>query len=55
MGERKEMDARNERSLKRATIVEKWWRGKIKKVVKQSEVLRKELGPGEVVKERRKS
>jgi hypothetical protein len=34
--------------LKRAAIVEKWWRGKIKKAAKQSEKLRKEVGPGEV-------
>jgi hypothetical protein len=34
--------------LKRSTIVEKWWRGKIKKVVKQSEKLWKEVRPGEV-------
>jgi hypothetical protein len=48
MEEHQEMDARNERALKRATIVEKWWRGKIKRAVKQSEVLRKEMEPGEV-------
>jgi hypothetical protein len=28
--------------LKRVTIVEKWWHGKIKKAVKQSEKLQKE-------------
>jgi hypothetical protein len=33
--------------LKRACIVEKWWRDKIKKVVRQSEKLRKEGGEGE--------
>jgi hypothetical protein len=48
MGEKQEMDARNERALKRVAIVEKWWRGKIKKAVKQFEVLRKELKLGEV-------
>jgi hypothetical protein len=31
MGEDQEMNARNERALRRATIVEKWWHGKVKK------------------------
>jgi hypothetical protein len=44
MGEDKELNARNEGALRRATIVEKWWRGKVKKEKKQSEVLQKELG-----------
>jgi hypothetical protein len=48
MGEQQEMDSRDERALKRATIVEKWWHGKIKKAVKQSEKLWKEVRPGEV-------
>jgi uncharacterized protein (DUF58 family) len=48
MGERQEFDARKERALKRVVIVEKRQTGKIKKVVKQSKVLRKELRPGEV-------
>jgi hypothetical protein len=30
--------------LRRATIVEKWWHGKVKKETKQSEVLQKEIG-----------
>jgi hypothetical protein len=34
--------------LKRATIFEKWWHDKIKKEVKQSEKLQKEVGPGEI-------
>jgi hypothetical protein len=34
--------------LKRDTIVEKWWREKIKKAVRQSEKLLKEVRPGEV-------
>jgi hypothetical protein len=34
--------------LKRATIVEKWWHENIKKEERQSEKLRKEVGPGEV-------
>jgi hypothetical protein len=42
------MDVGNERALKRATIVEKWCHNKIEKTVKKSEVLRKELRPGEV-------
>jgi hypothetical protein len=42
------MDSRDERALKRATIVEKWWRGKIKKETRQYEKLRNEVGPGEV-------
>jgi hypothetical protein len=36
------MDSRDERALKRVTIVEKWWRDKIKKETRQSEKLRKE-------------
>jgi hypothetical protein len=42
------MDERNERTLKRAAIVEKWWCGKIEKEVKKSKVLRKEIKPREV-------
>jgi hypothetical protein len=34
--------------LKRAAIVEKWWRGKIKKEARQSKKLRKEGRSGEV-------
>jgi hypothetical protein len=34
MGEQKEMDSRDDRALKRVSIVENWWCGKIKKVVK---------------------
>jgi hypothetical protein len=33
-GKQQEMDSRDERALKRATIVEKWWHGKIKKATK---------------------
>ena len=42
------MDLRDDRALKRATIVEKWWCGKIKKAVKNSEKLQKEVEPREV-------
>jgi hypothetical protein len=42
------MDSRDERALKRASIVEKWWRDKIKKVARQYERLKKEGGLGEV-------
>ena len=42
------MNSRDERALKRATIVEKWWHGKIKKETRQYEKLRNEVGPGEV-------
>jgi hypothetical protein len=31
MGEDQEMNARNERALRRATIFEKWWCGKVNK------------------------
>jgi len=48
MGERQEFDARKERYLKRVVIVEKWQPDKIKKVVKQSKALRKEIRLGEV-------
>jgi hypothetical protein len=48
LGKQKEMDSRDEQALKRAAIVEKWWRGKIKKVARQSEELRKEGGLGEI-------
>jgi hypothetical protein len=41
MGEQQEMESRDEQALKRDAIVEKWWRGKIKKQVKQSEKFRK--------------
>jgi hypothetical protein len=47
-GKQQEMDSRDERALKRATIVEKWWHGKIKKSTRQSEKLRKEGGSGEI-------
>ena len=47
-GTQKEMDSRDERALKRAAIVEKWWHDKIKKVARQSEKLRKESRSGEV-------
>jgi hypothetical protein len=42
------MDSRDERALKRVTIVEKWWCSKIKKEARQSEKLQKEFRPGEV-------
>jgi hypothetical protein len=42
------MDSRDERSLKRVAIVEKWWHGKIKKATRQSGKLRKEVESGEV-------
>ena len=42
------MDSRDEQALKRASIFEKWWRSKIKKVGKQSKKLQKEFRPGEV-------
>jgi hypothetical protein len=44
--EQHEMDSRDEKALKRATIVEKWCCCKIKKALKQSEKLWKEVGPG---------
>jgi hypothetical protein len=44
MGENQETNARNERSLRRVVIVEKWWHRKVKKAAKQSEVLQKEIG-----------
>jgi hypothetical protein len=47
-GKQKETDLRDDRALKRATIVEKWWRNKIKKATRQSENLRKEGGSREV-------
>jgi hypothetical protein len=31
------MDSRDERALKRAAIVEKWWHDKLKKATKQSD------------------
>jgi hypothetical protein len=34
MGDRQEKNTRNERALRRATIVEKWWHGKVKKEAK---------------------
>jgi hypothetical protein len=37
--------------LKIVAIVEKWWCGKIKKEVKQSKKLWKEVGPGEFEEE----
>ena len=52
-GKQQEMDSRDEQALKRATIVEKWWHGKIKKVARQSEKLRKEGGSGEVEERQR--
>jgi hypothetical protein len=48
MGEKQEMDSRDERALKISTIVEKCWHDKINKAVKQSEKLWKEFKPGEV-------
>jgi hypothetical protein len=47
-GNNKKWNSRDDRALKRATIVEKWWRVKIKKAARQSEKLRKEGGSGEV-------
>jgi hypothetical protein len=47
-GKQKETDSRDERSLKRAAIVEKWWRKKIKKEAIHFKKLRKEVGSGEV-------
>jgi hypothetical protein len=47
-GKQQEMDSRDERALKRATIVEKWWCDKIKKAARQSEKLRREGGSGEI-------
>jgi hypothetical protein len=44
MGEEK--TTRSECALRRAAIVEKWWWGKVKRAVKQSEVLQKEIRPG---------
>jgi hypothetical protein len=35
------MDLRDDRALRRSTIVEKWWHDKIKKEERQSEKLRK--------------
>jgi hypothetical protein len=43
-GKKQEMDSRDEKSLKRASIFDKWWHNKIKKAVRQSENLRKEGG-----------
>jgi hypothetical protein len=37
MGEEK--TTRSEHVLRRVVIVEKWWRGKVKRAVKQSKVL----------------
>jgi hypothetical protein len=34
VGKQQEMDSKYELSLKRATIVEKWWSGKIKKATR---------------------
>jgi hypothetical protein len=42
------MDSRDDRALKRAAIVEKWWHHMINKAPKQSEKLWKEVRPGEV-------
>jgi hypothetical protein len=39
-----DMDSRDERALKRVSIVEKWWSNKIKKAARQSKKLRKEGG-----------
>ena len=39
--------------MKRAAIVEKWWREKIKKEARQSNKLRKEGGSGEVEERQR--
>jgi hypothetical protein len=46
-GKQQETYLRDEQALKRAAIVEKWWRGKIKKATRESEKLRKEGGLGE--------
>jgi hypothetical protein len=43
MGKDQEVNERNEKSLRRASIVDKWWRKKVKKATKQSEVLQKEI------------
>jgi hypothetical protein len=47
-GEQQEIESRDERALKRASIVEKWWHDKIKKATRQSKNLRKEEGLGEI-------
>jgi hypothetical protein len=47
MGDRKEKKTRSERALWISSIVEKWWRGKVNKVVNNYEVFYKERGPGE--------
>jgi hypothetical protein len=39
MGEYQDMNARNEQSLRRFSIVEKWWNEKLNKAVKEYEVL----------------
>jgi hypothetical protein len=44
MGEDQENNEINERALRRATIVEKWWCGKVKKATKKPDVLWKEIG-----------
>jgi hypothetical protein len=41
MGEDQEKSKRNEQALRRDTIVEKWWHGKVKKEVKKSKLLQK--------------
>jgi hypothetical protein len=53
MGEEK--TTRSECALRRATIVEKWWWGKVKREVKQSEVLQKEIRLEEWMKGRQRS
>jgi hypothetical protein len=47
-GKQQEMDSRDERALKRATIVEKWWHEKINKESRQSKKLMREGESGEV-------
>jgi hypothetical protein len=47
-GIQQETDSRDERALKRSSIVEKWWHDKIKKSETWFEKLRKEVGSGEV-------
>jgi hypothetical protein len=50
-GKQQEMDSRDELDLKGASIVEKWWRGKINKATRLSAKLRKE-GRSREVEER---
>jgi hypothetical protein len=43
MGEYKKMYVRNDRALRRASIVKKWWCKKVKKITNKSKVLQKEI------------